>query len=219
MVDMEPLQPLTPHQPLPKKERHVLPIVFVAAIIVFLLAVGAGAWVYIQRINNQVPATTLDTSETRNVTKVMWNAPGMPEVYTPTNQNTHDNEVAVYTNITAGCVLTSRVSPAEADTEKAVMKTLEAPGYGAPAISTENAHDFADVDDVHKYPFTVRTIDQSVSVPEVQMTSQAGTVYYKQFGQHIASLVLTCSSGGTQKTNLTELTTLAEQFTLKTERQ
>lgn len=200
-------------------KRSFLPIILIVASVLLLAGVVFGAWWYMYRINSQTPPPPLvDKSETRDVKEVTWVPPTIPPEYTVVDEYTQDVAATVYKNIAAACTLFTRVAPVTNDTDVAVVAALEGPGITSGAATKGKAADFADVDAIHIYPFVALKTDQTVSAPEVSVTSQSAVVYYKQFGAHVASLAITCASGSDQAVKLEQAHTLAHQFKLKTER-
>lgn len=211
------MQPAHPHEN--SKNRLVLPIFLVVASVLLLASVGFGAWWYMHRINTQAPPPPLvDKSETRDVTQVSWLAPTIPPEYTAVDEYTQDVEATVYKNVAAGCTLFTRIAPATNDAQAAVVKGLEGPGITSGETTKGQSVEFADVDNVHTYPFAAVKVEQAVSAPEIAITAQTALVWYKQFGAHIVSIAVTCASSSDQATKLEQLTALAHQFKLKTER-
>lgn len=201
-------------------QNKMLPIALLVSVIIFVCAFGAAIVVYAHRSNSQKPQEpTVDKSETRNVTKVEWVPPAIPSDYTQSDEYTQDVQATVYTGLAAGCTLTSRVAPVTDEAQKMVVKALDAPGFTTKDTTKTSPTDFADIDGIHTYPFTGLEADQSVSVPEISVTSQDVILYYRQFGQHIASLTVACKSGSDQAVKLQDFITIAQQFKLKTERQ
>ncbi len=210
---------LPPKSQSTRVDRKSLTIAFVVSTIFLLAAIGVTTWMFVQKSGGNQIITQIDPNSTVNVKTVSWVAPTMPEGYVPYNQSTNGADVQYYANSGDGCSVTTRVLKDYAGTDllEDAVKASDSLGIQAKVAAGEQAATIKDADGQRQYDFAGTELDQSVSVPTLDYSSQSGVIYYKQFGNNLAIVSFTCRIA-TLEANSEKLTQLLKTFTVKTER-
>lgn len=213
---------LPPSPPMPMGKGHkVLGIVFIASALILLAAICSAAWLFSQKSGEDTIITKLDPNSTNNVTNLSWIAPAMPAGYAKYDQSTNDAQIFYYANTGEGCSVTTRVmaTPDTKDMAQTAATLNDSQGITTKTLAGEGEVNVTlkDADGQREYDFKGAEFDQDVNVPTVDFKSQSGVVYYRQFGNNLATLSFVCKQA-TFQVNAEGLTTLLKQFTIKTER-
>lgn len=198
-------------------------IALIVSALFLLAAVGVGLWMVWQK--NSADTQPTDTTVTKDVKKVSWVVPkDLPAVYVKRDQNTHDVVSSYYYDDATICGLTTAVmniTAAKGKTAKeAVINMVKDNSMqGVTLISNFDGADLIikDAVDNQEYTFNSLDITQNVNVEGITFKKQNTTVMYKQFGDHLASIAMTCqeASWASKKADLTKV---LKTFTVKVER-
>lgn len=208
----------------PKKEKKFLAIALIASFVLLLASVGLAAWLFMQKGGGNTVTTKLDPNSTNNVLDVEWVPPAMPAGYAAYNQSTNTAKVYYYTNLNEGCSVVSRVMQKieSSDQANAIAKLNDSEGITTKTVAGEGSTSLtvndSDAESKRQYDFKGFEYDQDVNVPTVDYKGMSGVAYYREFGNNLAIISLSCKVT-TFDANIEDLQTLAKQFTIKTERE
>lgn len=198
----------------------------IAAAVLLVVAAGAVLWLMAERglFGSKVASiVTADPNNTRNVTAVSFVLPAdFPANYLKNDQSTHTATNTYYYDEATNCGLIIGVAAPVSDSSPQVVATEAFNAGWAPGIKTLTSNpgesvDLKDVDGKATYSFNTLNLTQEVKVDGVAFTAQNAVLMYKQFGPRAAWLAVTCKSE-TWEAKKDELTALAKQLTIKTER-
>jgi hypothetical protein len=222
-IDLSTLSEPTP--PPVKRGSVSLLIALIVSTLFLVAAVGVGVWMVWQKNNSSANVQPTDNTATKDVKKVTWVVPTtLPAVYVQRNENTHTAVTSYFYDDATICGLTttvSNVSSTKGSTAKEAVTNMAKDGalQGVTLISSFDGADFTikDATTEEEYPFKSLDITQNVNVEGIAFKKQNTTAVFKQFGDHLASIAMTCQES-TWDTKKAELEKVLKTFTLKVER-
>lgn len=223
VAPLDPALPETPVSPPPKDKKSLMIALIVAAVL--LLAAGGIAWWLWQSKtptpgaqNNQPQTKTDDIS---GITKVTWQAPTTtPEGFALVSQTANEKS---FSNAD-GCQVIASTSAKNsidmqgaADAAEAYKKLAE---FSGAKITLQEALDdttLLDVDGKNSYTFKGQEMAQEISFPGVPAAKAHSQIWYKDFGETVASLVASCKEAA-WTTHAAAIEPWLHEFAIETER-
>lgn len=194
----------------------------VVSLVLLLAGASVGGWLIWQKMQNgnKGPTVVFNPDDISDVSSVSFVPPATPPAgYVRRDENTHAEQVSLYSNVFTNCAIAARVVPLSSGTAKdAVLKQADAtPGITTTSNAVGDDYKIPDTDSRHEYKFASLNLEQNVNVVGIGYTKQYATVLYKPFNAQVASITVSCRSDtwDGQKPALIEA---AKQFKVKSER-